>query len=243
MGKSCYCSNRERICRLEDRIKREASQGRDDRKIKRRVRLSGMAQQAFSSAPTTMQAIPHTIHVWGCGGRFCTCWESYSDVPLPKMMLKNCSTPVCHLLIMSTLCVVGRYVLNDEIHKLLYLSWRRRITDWRMNKRGLWLFSTQRCNKWRTTFRMKAVSLHRLRTALRQPHELRVGMFMNATVVMGIRCTRRIVGSLCLLLLLEWSTRRKLYVYTSWIGFQHYFSMRTLWIQQRQWGSSYLHYS
>jgi serine/threonine protein kinase len=42
--------------------------------------------------------------------------ENPKSIPTPNMMIKDCATPVCQLLIMSRLRFVGRYVLFDEIH-------------------------------------------------------------------------------------------------------------------------------
>eukprot|EP00543_Licmophora_paradoxa_P006408 CAMPEP_0202453876 /NCGR_PEP_ID=MMETSP1360-20130828/11748_1 /ASSEMBLY_ACC=CAM_ASM_000848 /TAXON_ID=515479 /ORGANISM="Licmophora paradoxa, Strain CCMP2313" /LENGTH=216 /DNA_ID=CAMNT_0049073069 /DNA_START=75 /DNA_END=722 /DNA_ORIENTATION=+ len=42
--------------------------------------------------------------------------EHPKSIPTPNMMIKDCATSVCQLLIMSRLRFVGRYVLYDELH-------------------------------------------------------------------------------------------------------------------------------
>ena len=122
-----YRIDRERIRRLENMIKREASQCGEDRKINRRAKLSDMAQQGWiflctynnrdepsdNFAGTVRRILrgmsPNAVDVLAHA-------ENPKSIPMPNMMLKDCATPVCQLMIMSRLRFVGRYVLYDEIH-------------------------------------------------------------------------------------------------------------------------------
>lgn len=122
-----YRSDRERIRRLENMIKREASQCGEDRKINRRAKLSDMAQQGWIFLCTYNNRDDPSDNFAGTVRRILRGMsanavdvlahaENPKSIPIPNMMIKDCSTPVCHLLIMSRLRFVGRYVLFDELH-------------------------------------------------------------------------------------------------------------------------------
>lgn len=126
-SRQSYRSDRERIRRLENLIRREAIQCGEDRKINRRAKLTDMAKQAWVFLCTynnpdhpsdnyagtvrrilrglAANAVDVLAHV-----------QNPTSSPIPNLTIKECATPVCRLLIMSRLRFVGRYVLYDEVH-------------------------------------------------------------------------------------------------------------------------------
>eukprot|EP00548_Thalassiothrix_antarctica_P011370 CAMPEP_0194158066 /NCGR_PEP_ID=MMETSP0152-20130528/74556_1 /TAXON_ID=1049557 /ORGANISM="Thalassiothrix antarctica, Strain L6-D1" /LENGTH=2143 /DNA_ID=CAMNT_0038866995 /DNA_START=775 /DNA_END=7206 /DNA_ORIENTATION=- len=122
-----YRSNRERIRRLENMIRREASQCGEDRKVNRRANLSHMATQGWIFLCTYNNADDPSDNFAGTVRRILRGMsanavdvlahvENPKSIPQPNMMIKDCAASVCQLLIMSRLRFVGRYVLYDEIH-------------------------------------------------------------------------------------------------------------------------------
>lgn len=122
-----YRGDRERIRRLENMIRREASQCGEDRKINRRAKLSDMARQGWIFLCTYHNAEDPRDNFAGTVRRILRGLSSNAvdvlahaenpkSIPTPNMLLKDCATPVCQLLIMSRLRFVGRYALYDEIH-------------------------------------------------------------------------------------------------------------------------------
>eukprot|EP00547_Thalassionema_nitzschioides_P001793 CAMPEP_0194217596 /NCGR_PEP_ID=MMETSP0156-20130528/21718_1 /TAXON_ID=33649 /ORGANISM="Thalassionema nitzschioides, Strain L26-B" /LENGTH=2107 /DNA_ID=CAMNT_0038946687 /DNA_START=829 /DNA_END=7152 /DNA_ORIENTATION=+ len=122
-----YRSSRERIRRLENMIRREAAQCGEDRKVNRRANLSDMATQGWIFLCTYNNAEEPSDNFAGTVRRILRGMSANAvdvlahvqnpkSTPTPNMMIKDCATSVCQLLIMSRLRFVGRYVLYDEIH-------------------------------------------------------------------------------------------------------------------------------
>ena len=125
-GKS-YRSDRERIRRLENLIRREAVQCGEDRKINRRAKLTEMAKHAWIFLCTYHNPDLPSDNFAGTVRRILRGLSSNAvdvlahvqnpkSLPVPNLTAKECATPVCQLLIMSRLRFVGRYVLYDEVH-------------------------------------------------------------------------------------------------------------------------------
>jgi len=122
-----YRSSRERIRRLENMIRREAAQCGEDRKVNRRASLSDMATQGWIFLCTYNNTEEPSDNFAGTVRRILRGMSANAvdvlahvqnpkSIPIPNMMIKDCATSVCQLLIMSRLRFVGRYVLCDEIH-------------------------------------------------------------------------------------------------------------------------------
>jgi ankyrin repeat protein len=119
-----YRKDRERIRRLENMIKREASQCGEDRKINRLAKLSDMAQHGwiflctYSNGDDVSDNFAGAVRriLRGMSGSAVDVLAHAKNPKMSDMMIKDCATPVCRLLIMSRLRFVGRYVLYDEVH-------------------------------------------------------------------------------------------------------------------------------
>ena len=198
-----YRSDRERIRRLENMIKREASQCGEDRKINRRAKLSDMAQQGWIFLCTYNNKDDPSDNFAGTVRRILRGMsanavdvlahaENPKSLPNPNMMLKDCATPVCHLLIMSRLRFVGRYVLYDEIHPvhksescLVMKAKDHGLEDEYKRFMAIYDAKDQQVEDDISDAGSEPPEI----ADINEPNEVRVDMFVNFAVKMGVRAS------------------------------------------------------
>ena len=198
-----YRSDRERIRRLENMIKREASQCGEDRKINRRAKLSDMAQQGWIFLCTYTNRDAPSDNFAGTVRRILRGMsanavdvlahaENPKSVPIPNMMIKDCATPVCHLLIMSRLRFVGRYVLYDEIHPvhksescLVMKAKDHGLEDEYKKFMAIYDAKEQQVEDDISDAGSEPPEV----SDINEPNEVRVDMFVNFAVKMGVRAS------------------------------------------------------